>query len=353
MHPLIAPLALITLITSTTISQQQQQPSTPTPTANQLTRADNLHPITQRNITLHDTQRDKDLPLRVIYPTNLQPDTPTPTIIFSHGAGGAGTNYDPLALHWATQGYIVLLPTHSDSITTNAPTTSGRPFIQRLHNRKTARAKRNARLGPDFDFTDWPNRPRDISFVIDSVSTIESIIPDLAGRIDPNRIGVGGHSYGAFTAQLIAGTDPIGPGNFTDSRSRCQLLISPQGSGGLLNNTSWNTFTGPSFTITGDNDTGRNGEPATWRREPFDNSPPNTHTLLWIDDAYHNFGGIAGQVLPLPDQGPENPTHVQIVQTATLAFWDHHLRNESQDIPAFADTLESQLESQAVSIEHN
>lgn len=353
MHPLIIPLTLITLFTNATIPQQ---PSTPNPTdtlRTQITRSDNLHPISQQNITLYDTQRDKNLSLRVIYPTNPQPNTPT--IIFSHGAGGSGTNYDPLALHWATQGYIVLLPTHSDSITTNARAVfPGRPLIQQLHNRNNTRAQRNSTLGPDFDFSDWPNRPRDISFIIDSVTAIESIIPDIAGRIDPNRIGVGGHSYGAFTAQLIAGTDPIGPGNFTDNRSRCQLLISPQGLGGLLNKNSWNTFTGPSFTISGDNDTGQDGsQPAIWRRDPFDNSPPNTHSLLWIDDAYHNFGGISGQVIPLPDQGPENPTHVQIVQAATLAFWDHHLRNESQDIPAFAEILESQLANQAVTIEHN
>lgn len=356
MHPLIAPLALIThftLFTNTTLPQQPTNPTSSITQRTQLTRADVLHPINQQSIILYDQARDKDLPLRIIYPTNLRPNSPTPAIIFSHGAGGAGTNYDPLALHWATQGYIVLLPTHSDSITTNAPAASGRPLVQRLRNRMTARNNRNARLGPDFDFTDWPNRPRDISFIIDSLAAIESVIPETEGRIDPNRIGVGGHSYGAFTSQLIAGTDPIGPGNFADNRSRCQLLISPQGTGGLLNNTSWNSFTGPSFTISGDNDTGRSGEPALWRREPYDNSPANTHTLLWIDDAYHNFGGISGQAFPLPDQGPENPTHVQIVQAATLAFWDHHLRNESQDIPAFADILESQLESQPVSIEHN
>lgn len=37
-------------------------------------------------------------------------------------------------------------------------------------------------------------------------------IPDLSDRMDRQRIGVGGHSFGAVTTQLIAGTTPRLPG---------------------------------------------------------------------------------------------------------------------------------------------
>ena len=107
------------------------------------------------------------------------------------------------------------------------------------------------------------------------------------------------------------------------------------------------------MTISGDNDEGRNGEPAIWRRNGFDRSPPDSQTLVWINDAYHNFGGISGRVLPGPDQGPANPHHVDLVKRASLAFWDHHLRDQSADTDALGDQLRDDFKGDAVSIENN
>jgi predicted dienelactone hydrolase len=39
-----------------------------------------------------------------------------PVIVFSHGAGGSGQNYFPLTHYWATHGYVIIQPTHNDSI---------------------------------------------------------------------------------------------------------------------------------------------------------------------------------------------------------------------------------------------
>jgi dienelactone hydrolase len=314
--------------------------------------------IASYSLVLRDNKRDKDLPINVVYPYNFPTQkTSLPTIVFSHGAGGSGNMYQPLAQFWATQGYIVILPTHSDSIVLKRKSEDD----TNVNERRRMQSRRLYRRGLEngslvagaIDFSDWANRPRDISYIIDSLDEIEKQTPLNNQAIDRDRIGVGGHSYGAFTSQLINGTDPLGPADFTDPRATCALLISPQGTGGLFTKDAWDNFQGPALTITGDNDEGREGQPATWRREPYDHSPPNTHTLLWINDAYHNFGGISGQVLPLPDQGPENPTHVQLVQNATLAFWNHHLKDQSHDIAQFADTLEQRLDSDEVIIEHN
>lgn len=308
--------------------------------------------VQEQSFVLHDANRDKDLPVRVLYPDQFGGEGAVPTIIFSHGAGGSGEYYNPLAQHWASHGYIVILPTHTDSI--GRITKDGvREMFNNIRDRE--REKRRGASGRGLlDFSDWPNRPRDISFIIDSTGLIEEQVPGIEGRIDPDRIGVGGHSFGAFTAQLIGGTDPVGPGEFADPRSRCELLISPQGLGGLFTDRSWKGFTGPALTISGDNDEGRNGEPANpWRRDPFDHSPPDTHTLLWIEGAYHNFGGISGRVLPGPDHGPANLHHVDLVKRATLAFWDHHLRDASGDTDAFGDELRELLKGEAVSVENN
>lgn len=307
--------------------------------------------VQTHSFVLHDNKREKDLPVRVVYPDRFAIDGPAPTIIFSHGAGGSGNFYNPLAFEWASHGYIVILPTHSDSLVEGEPTddTSRGERLREILKRR----REGTRGAGGLDFSDWPNRPRDVSFLIDSTGLIEEQVPAIVGRIDPDRIGVGGHSFGAFTAQLIGGTDPLGPGDFADPRAVCQLLISPQGIGGLLTESSWDTFSGPALTISGDNDEGRNGEPAIWRRDGFDHSPPDTHTLLWINDAYHNFGGISGRVLPGPDQGTANPQHVDLVKRATLAFWDHHLRDRSDDTDAFGAALQAAFKGEAVSVENN
>ena len=308
--------------------------------------------VLEERFVLHDDAREKDLPIRVVYPEQFDTDDAVPTIVYSHGAGGSGNYYSPLAHYWAARGYIVILPTHSDSLVESVGEDSGQSRRERVQQMLKKR-RGGARGAGVLDFSDWPNRPRDVSFIIDQLDAIEQLIPDIEDRIDHNRVGVGGHSYGAFTSQLIGGTDPIGPGNFADERAQCVLLISPQGVGGLLNKGSWDGFEGPALTITGDNDEGRDGEPAEWRREGFDLSPDDTHTLLWIDDAYHNFGGISGRILPGPDQGPANPHHVDLVQRATLAFWDHHLRHLSTDVDAFADELRELFKGESLSIESN
>lgn len=308
--------------------------------------------VRTHSFVLHDSKREKDLPVRVVYPDTFTTDGSAPTIIFSHGAGGSGNFYNPLATEWATHGYIVILPTHSDSLVENAGEDSDTTRGDRVRE-LLKRRREGARGAGGLDFSDWANRPRDVSFLIDQLDEIESQVPAINDRIDSDRIGVGGHSFGAFTAQLIGGTDPIGPGEFSDQRAQCVLHISPQGVGGLLTESSWDTFVGPALTISGDNDEGRNGEPAIWRRDGFDRSPEDTHTLLWIDDAYHNFGGISGRVLPGPNHGPANPHHVDLVKRATLAFWDHHLRDTSDDVDAFAKLLSTQLKGEPVSVEHN
>src|SRR5262252_4243814 len=63
--------------------------------------------------TLHDAKRNKDLPIRIVVPKT---GGPFPVIVFSHGAGGSGQNYFPLTHHWVTHGYVVIQPTHNDSI---------------------------------------------------------------------------------------------------------------------------------------------------------------------------------------------------------------------------------------------
>src|SRR5207244_281867 len=77
----------------------------------------------------------------------------------------------------------------------------------------------------------WRDRARDISLVIDSLADLEVRFPELKGKMDRTKIGVGGHSYGAFTAMLLGGARTFGnpPLLVADPRVTAILAMSPQG----------------------------------------------------------------------------------------------------------------------------
>ena len=97
-----------------------------------------------------------------------------PLVVLSHGYGGTWRNLSWIAEALAKDGYAVAAPDHPGT----------------THFNKDARQA--AML--------W-ERPHDLSRVIDAVLAN----PDLAGSIDPDRIGAIGHSLGGWTVTAIAG----------------------------------------------------------------------------------------------------------------------------------------------------
>jgi predicted dienelactone hydrolase len=260
---------------------------------------------------LRDSRRAKDLFVRVSSP---EEKGVYPVIIWSHGMYGSKDNYQPLAEHWTRHGYVVIQPSHSDSISL-----------------MTSEEKRKILTNFNLDKTeDWINRPRDVQFIIDSLSLLASGIPELSGRMDLKRIGVGGHSFGAVTTQLIAGTTPRLPaagGLLADARVKAFVAISPNGTGPFFSKDSLAQVAQPILFISGDNDKGRHGEQAIWRRAAFDDARAGEKYLVWIRGAHHNFGGISGAPPALSRLiggrgGDHNEVQLQLVRVATLAFWD-------------------------------
>src|SRR5438093_12034742 len=98
------------------------------------------------------------------------------------------------------------------------------------------------------------NRVADVKLVLDSLDDLELGVPELKGKMDHGKIGVGGHSYGAFTSLLIAGMN----GAFTDPRVRAVLAMSPPGPSPDRGITiqSFTTVKVPVMFMTGTNDRG-------------------------------------------------------------------------------------------------
>jgi predicted dienelactone hydrolase len=278
-------------------------------------------------LVLTDARRSKELQVRIHYP---EASGPFPLIVWSHGAGGSKDNYLTLVQHWASHGYVTIQPTHSDS-------------------RSLA-----ARPRDPVSFRDWQSRPADISFILDSLEEIASQAPAFNGLLDGHRIGVGGHSFGANTAQLIGGARAFplgGEKNFEDPRVTAVMLLSGQGPGEMLTENSWSNFKRPMFVMSGSADgPTRTGQPAQWRKKPYELSPPGDKFLVWVEGLDHGYGGISGWNFN-PRNKP-NPDHVRYTKIATLAYWDAYLK-ESQEARdyLFSDKL-PMLSGGTVQLEH-
>ena len=112
-NPLLMALPLLVVLAVINSGLAGEAPSATQPTEFYHLKA-GPYPTGSVNLVLHDAARNKDLPIKVRFPT--QCPTSRPVILFSHGAGGSYEGFAALTDHWASYGYVVLLPTHSDSI---------------------------------------------------------------------------------------------------------------------------------------------------------------------------------------------------------------------------------------------
>ena len=263
-----------------------------------------LHVLTIDYMTLHDAQRNKDIPLKIYYP---QGSGPFPVVIWSHGLYGSRQTYHALGEYWASYGYVVIHPSHDDSLQDGTLREGLR------------RALQDPRL--------IQGRPQDISFVISSLTEIERAQPALKGKLDAARIGVGGHSYGAYTAEAIAGASVAVPGgkalqSFADKRVRAVVAMSPQGEGEMgLSRESWSGIRLPVLTVYGSLDFGSQRRTPDWRSQPFSYSPPGDKYDVELKGATHmTFTGPRG--------GGAEDKLFQCARMEALAFWDAYLKGD-------------------------
>lgn len=269
------------------------------------------------DITLRDERRGKDLECRVHYP---EAGDRLPLIVFSHGFGADKAAFAAISRHVAAHGYVVVHPSHADG------------FGRSADRQAEGGGLRGIRAGGGLasllaDPAKVEGRVADVVAVMDSAAQLLAKLPVLKGRLDPSRIGVGGHSYGAYTAMLLGGvTVDLGGAkarSFADPRVRCILPISAQGTGQQgLTESSWSSLRLPMMTMTGSRDQGAQGQGPDWKKEPFRFSPPGDKHLVFIEGANHmSFGGGLGE---------RSSGATEVVKAASLAFWDAYLKGDDR-----------------------
>jgi predicted dienelactone hydrolase len=150
----------------------------------------------------------------------------------------------------------------------------------------------------------------------------------LAGRLDPTRIGMSGHSFGAVTTQAVSGqTFPFGM-SFTDRRVRAAVLMSPSPPrDGREPSRAFAEVEVPWLLLTGtEDDAPIGGIDAASRRLVFPALPAGDKYELVLHGAEHSAFG--DRALPGDGEPPRNPSHHRAILAITTAFWDAYLREE-------------------------
>jgi len=288
-----------------------------------------------QNLVLRDEKRQKNLEVTVRYPA-VAGDVPGrfPLVIFSHGAGGSRAAFSDLTAHWPSHGYIVVLPTHADSIQ-----------LRRRSGEDLSRLRR------DLDSLRRDVKPlerlADVVFLLDAIGALEQRVAGLrnndgVGRIDRDRIGMAGHSAGALTTQMTVGVKVRGavPGALFEARSvgdariDAGILISGQGTTNrMLTDQSWSELSKPMLVITGSKDIAAIGsETPASRRESFDRAKPGDKYLVFIEGATHSSYQGRGPAARLDREQPtdaELKIITSVTSSATLAFLDLYLKDDA------------------------
>jgi predicted dienelactone hydrolase len=243
-----------------------------------------------------DASRDRTIPVKIYLPAS---DQPCPVILFSHGLGGSRENSSYLGNHWAAAGYASVFVQHvgSDEEVWKSVTSA---------NRMDA-LKQAASLKSSLD------RTADIPFIIDRLEEWNAAADHpIKGRLNLERIGLCGHSFGAATTQALMGQMFPLNRSFADSRIDAFFAMSPSASRGVSQEKAFGHITAPVLCMTGTEDT----------------SPINPETTAESRKAVY-------AALPPKDkyqlvfEEKRNAHHHPAIQKISTQFWNAYLKDES------------------------
>jgi predicted dienelactone hydrolase len=286
----------------------------------------------------HDKARDRDVPVRIfspkaapkgaapsVAPTAGATTRPTtqesaaaalPLVVFSPGLGGSREVYGYFAKHLAGYGYIVVVVTHKGTDTEYFLTNGFKALWQTL--------------GQD---AVWADRAADISFVIDRLLAKDQDQELIKGRVDAQRIGVAGHSYGAFTSLAIAGqvsTAKDGKAHaYADARVKAVITMCPQWLPAFgVDERSWDKIAIPAMIMTGTRDPGMMGK-SPQRSEIFAGMPKGDKYFMLMEGAGHMAFATNGKLFSKDET--EDPSHFHDwIRQCGVAFFDAYLLGDKK-----------------------
>ncbi len=281
-------------------------------------------------------RRNRVVPFKIYAPC-VTKSLKMPVIFWSHGLGGSRDGAGFIARYLAGQGYIVVHIQHAGTDSSLWEGKEGHPWDIIL---KTP-ISRETTL----------DRFKDVSFMLDQLEKGEGIKKELHDLMDFTHVGMSGHSFGALTTQVITGQrfpnehDILT--SYLDKRFKAAIAYSPVPISHLSDapdEAIYSYVAVPTFYMTGTKDK----SPATGKDfnrclHVYEQNPRDDKSLLVLKDGDHMvFSGSRGK---LPSN-PRRKSHEQVIQEASLAFWDVFLKNDSRAM----DKLVALIETQNVSV---
>ena len=287
------------------------------PGADSVAGQSSLHEIAEYRDEWFDNKRDRVVPVKIYYPADIREKCPV--IIFSHGLGGSRDGYVYLGEYWARHGYVSVHLQHRGS------------------DREIWEDKDNPRreLAKAANFENSVARARDVSFAIDYINFIADyqVSSPVHDIVDPEHLGVAGHSFGAQTTLLISGV-PLGRFgrknlDYHDDRVSAAVALSPAPPRQRKYiNEFYEQVRIPVMHMTGTEDVSpldKSVGPED-RRIPFDHINKSDQYLLVLNGGDHMvFSGRGNH-----NDRPGDAAMQQIVAEVSTAFWDACLRDDPQ-----------------------
>jgi predicted dienelactone hydrolase len=270
-----------------------------------------------RNLILPASNDQREMQLNLYYPTD---GSGYPLLFFSHGNWSNKDSYDRVIEYWVSHGYVVIAPDHLDCCSA----------VQGIFN-----SLRYGQLGL------IEGRVVDLNRLLNALPALEELDADFAGKADPSRVGITGHSFGAFSAQQFGGAMAFDP----DSKQYVQtetpnvraiVALSPPGPMfDTITAGSWQELTTPTLVTTGTWDV----EPRFWpdwrmHLMSWETSQPGDKYALVIDGADHYLGNL---ICRPEREGPPQEDALRMVQIVTTAFLDAYLKNDTMAMAFLAD----------------
>lgn len=298
---------------SNTMTAISEQPSPPFTEAAGIPVSDPTPVTTFSPVVLPVPGRSLDLELKVSTPAT---GSELPVILLSHGHGPSNFvsslhGYGPIVDFLAAHGFVVIQPTHLDSMMLGL----------------------RASADPDAPLY-WRSRAEDMHYILDHLDQIEAAVPGLGGRLDRSRIAAVGHSMGGHTVGMLCGqevTDPVDgmEVELADARVKAGVLMAPPGRGEdlaafatehypVLTTTTFADMTTPALVIVGEND--RNpafSDRKDWRADAYFLSP-SPKSLLTLFEAKHSLGGVS--TYDAAETTDENPERVAALRALAWAY---------------------------------
>ncbi|MCG3137505.1 MAG: hypothetical protein HJJLKODD_01351 [Phycisphaerae bacterium] len=308
---LIGLLALRISYGAGTGSNDDQQPSPP------YTAEPGPEAVGTLLLEWQDISRERTIPVKIYYPTPGR--QACPVILFSHGTGGSREGYEYLGRHWASYGYVCVHVQHAGS-----DKDIFQPGVKPLEAVKQSAGNLQNAL----------ERPRDISFALDQLTLLnQQAESPLFGRLDLQHVGVAGHSFGAYTAEMVAGRVISLPrGGELDQRDRrisACISMSHFPDDNERTRASYGQWQQPCLHMTGTKDKSpiKESTPAMSRLS-YDSSDGSNQYLITFQDGDHMVFSDRERILN-KTQRQQDEQIQRMIRISTTAFWNAYLRQDA------------------------